>query len=164
LSRQVEKRLSALPGVKSVGATNFLPLSGFWGTTSFLLRGQAPPKEGQAPEADNRVSLPAISHDGLPVAARAQLYRCGPRRWTASGDDQPDHGKAVFRDKDPVGEELNLGSSDKPDWWQIVGVTGDVKAFGQDQPTHADIYRPFDQLPFPLVAFTCVQKPILPRW
>jgi ABC-type antimicrobial peptide transport system permease subunit len=29
-----------------------------------------------------------------------------------------------------------------------------VKAFGQDQPTHSDIYRPFDQLPFPLVAFT----------
>jgi putative ABC transport system permease protein len=62
--------------------------------------------------------------------------------------------KQFFRDKDPVGEELNLGSSDKADWWQIVGVTGDVKAFGQDQPTHADIYRPFAQLPFPLVAFT----------
>jgi putative ABC transport system permease protein len=29
-----------------------------------------------------------------------------------------------------------------------------VKAFGQDQPTHADIYRPFDQYPFPIIAFT----------
>jgi len=29
-----------------------------------------------------------------------------------------------------------------------------VKAFGQDQPTHADIYRPFEQVPFPLIAFT----------
>jgi putative ABC transport system permease protein len=59
-----------------------------------------------------------------------------------------------FKGKDPVGEELNLGSADKPDWWRIVGVAGDVKAFGQDQPTHADIFRPFDQQPFPIVAFT----------
>jgi putative ABC transport system permease protein len=35
-----------------------------------------------------------------------------------------------------------------------VGVVGDVKAFGQDQPTHADIYHPFDQQPYPLIAFT----------
>jgi len=59
-----------------------------------------------------------------------------------------------FKGRDPMGEALNLDTPEKPEWWQIVGVTGDVKAFGQDQPTHADIYRPFDQVPFPLVAFT----------
>jgi putative ABC transport system permease protein len=62
--------------------------------------------------------------------------------------------RQFFKGKDPLGEVLNLGTPEKPDLWQIVGVTGDVKAFGQDQPTHADIYRPFDQIPFPLVAFT----------
>jgi putative ABC transport system permease protein len=62
--------------------------------------------------------------------------------------------KHFFKDKDPIGEELNMGSPDKPDWWQIVGVVGDVKSFGQDQPTHDDIYRPFAQQPFPIVAFT----------
>ena len=64
-----------------------------------------------------------------------------------------------FKGRDPIGEELNLnppapGVPDKPDWWRIVGVVGDVKAFGQDQPTHADIYHPFDQQPYPLIAFT----------
>ena len=53
--------------------------------------------------------------------------------------------RQYFKDKDPIGEELNLGTVDKPDWWRIVGISGDVKSFGQDQPTHADIYRPFDQ-------------------
>jgi putative ABC transport system permease protein len=61
--------------------------------------------------------------------------------------------KRYFQDRDPVGEELNLGTPQKPDWWRIVGVTGDVKAFGQDQPTHGDIYRPFNQQPFPIIAF-----------
>jgi ABC-type antimicrobial peptide transport system permease subunit len=36
----------------------------------------------------------------------------------------------------------------------LIPTLGDVKAFGQDQPTHADIYRPFDQYLFPLIAFT----------
>jgi putative ABC transport system permease protein len=151
----VERRLSALPGVKSVGSINYLPLSGFWGTTSFLLRGQGAPKEGQAPEADNRMITPGyLGTMGLPLLRG--------RSFTDADRDGGLHvalinqtlAKQFFKGKDPIGEELNLGSADKPDWWQIVGLTGDVKAFGQDQPTHADIYRPFAQLPFPLIAFT----------
>lgn len=62
--------------------------------------------------------------------------------------------KQCFKNRDPIGENLNLGTVSQPDWWLIVGVTGDVKSFGQDQATHAAIYRPYDQEPFPLVAFT----------
>jgi len=151
----VEKRLSALPGVKSAGTINFLPLSGFWGTSSFLLRGQVPPKNGQAPEADNRIVTPGyLPTMGIPLLrgrAFTNADRAGAVQVAMINQTMA---KQFFAGKDPVGEQLNLGSADKPDWWQIVGVTGDVKAFGQDQPTHVDIYRPFAQLPFPLVAFT----------
>jgi putative ABC transport system permease protein len=152
---EVEKRLSALPGVRSAGTINFLPLSGFWGTSSFLLRGQALPKNGQAPEADNRIvtpgylqtmDIPLLRGRAFTNADRSDAVQVAMINRTMA--------RQFFAGKDPIGQELNLGSADKPDWWQIVGVTGDVKAFGQDQPTHADIYRPFDQLPFPLVAFT----------
>jgi putative ABC transport system permease protein len=152
---QVEKRMNALPGVKSAGVINFLPLSGFWGTTSFLLRGQAAPKQDQAPEADNRIITPGYLRTmGIPLL-RGRNFTDADR----DGSVQvvminQTMAKLYFKGSEPVGEELNLGTADKPDWWQIVGVTGDVKAFGQDQPTHADIYRPFDQLPFPLIAFT----------
>jgi putative ABC transport system permease protein len=152
---QVEKRLNALPGVKSAGATNFLPLSGFWGSTNFLLPGQAPPKQDQAPEADNRRITPGyLVTMGIPLL-RGRNFTDADR---AGGLQVAMINKTMatlyFKGKDPVGEELNLGAADKPDWWQIVGVTGDVKAFGQDQPTHADIYLPFNQAPFPLIAFT----------
>jgi predicted permease len=152
---QVETRLNALPGVKSAGATNYLPLSGFWGTSSFLLRGQAPLKEGQAPEADNRLITPGYLRTmGLPLLRGRNFTDADREGGLHVAMINQTMAKRFFGGKDPVGEELNLGSWDKPDWWEIVGVTGDVKAFGQDQPTHADIYRPFDQLPFPLVAFT----------
>ncbi len=62
--------------------------------------------------------------------------------------------RQYFKNRNPVGEELNLGAGDKPDWWRIVGVIGDVKGFGQDQRIHAEIYRPFDQQPYPVIAFT----------
>src|ERR1700722_17261359 len=36
----------------------------------------------------------------------------------------------VFGSRDPIGERLNLGDSKKPDLWEIVGVVGDIHAFG----------------------------------
>jgi predicted permease len=151
----VVNRMNALPGVKKAAATNYLPLSGFWGPTNFLLRGQAQPKEGEGPEADNRVITPGYLRTmGIPLLrgrAFTEEDRAGGAQVAMINQT---FAKQYFRDRDPVGEELNLGDAGKPDWWRIVGVTGDVKAFGQDQPTHADIYRPFDQHPYPIVAFT----------
>jgi putative ABC transport system permease protein len=147
--------MNALPSVKSAAATNFLPLSGFWGTTSFLLRGQSLPKEGEAPQADNRVITPTYLRTMRIPLLRGRAFTDADR---ADGAQvaliNETLAKRYFQDRNPVGEELNLGTVQKPDWWRIVGVTGDVKAFGQDQPTHGDIYRPFDQQPFPLIAFT----------
>jgi predicted permease len=152
---QVEKRLNALPGVRSAGAINFLPLSGFWGRTSFMLRGQAPVKQGQAPEADNRIVTPGyLQTMELPLLHGRNFSDADGAGGQQVAMINQTMAREYFNSKDPVGEELNLGTADKPDWWQIVGVTGDVKAFGQDQLTHADIYRPFAQLPFPLIAFT----------
>lgn len=152
---QVAKKLSTVPGVKSAAATNFLPLSGFWGTANFLIRGEAPPATGEGPEADNRIitpeylqtmNIPLLRGRNFTEADRAGGLQVAMINQTLA--------KQYFKDRDPVGEELNLGSADKPDWWRVIGVTGDVKSFGQDQLTHADIYRPFDQRPFPLIAFT----------
>ncbi|MGA9718708.1 MAG: ABC transporter permease [Acidobacteriaceae bacterium] len=152
---ELTRRLTMLPGVKSAGATDFLPLSGFWGTSSFLLRGQTPPKQSQEPEADDRAITPEYLRTmGIPLL-RGRNFTADDR----SGSQQVAMVNQTFanhflKGKDPIGAELNLGSADKPDWWRIVGVVGDVKAFGQDQPTHDDIYRPFDQQPIPIVAFT----------
>ncbi len=155
LIAEVVRRMNALPGVKSAAATNFLPLTGFWGTTGFLLPGQAQPKNGQLPEADSRTMTSGYLHTmGIPLL-RGRAFTDADRAGSAQvAIVNQTFARHYFKTEDPVGQRLNLGTGDKPDWWQIVGVVGDVKAFGQDQPTHDDIYRPFDQAPFPIIAFT----------
>ena len=148
-------RIGALPGVKSAAVTNFLPLSGFWGTTPFLLAGEAPPKEGQAPEADNRIITSGyLQTMGIPLL-RGRGFEEGDRAGSLQvAMINEKFATDYFAGRNPIGENVNLGTAAAPDWWRIVGVVGDVRAFGQDQPTHAGIYRPFAQIPFPLVAFT----------
>jgi hypothetical protein len=145
-------RLAALPGVTSAAATNFLPLCGFWGTTPFLLPGQTLPT---SVEADNRLATPGYLHTmGIPLL-RGRNFSAADRADTLHvAMVNQTFMRKYLAGRDPIGTNLNLGSADSPDWWRIVGVVADVRAFGQDQPAHADIYRPFAQDPFPLIAFT----------
>ena len=149
------RAMNAVPGVQSAAATNFLPLSGFWGTTNFLLRGQVPPKEGEGPEADNRLMTPGYLATMKIPLLHGRAFTTADRQ----GSEQvalinQTMATQYFKGREPVGEELNLGTPAQPDWWRIVGVIGGVKSFGQDQPTHDEIFRPFAEDPFPLIAFT----------
>lgn len=151
----VLRKINALPGVKSAAATNFLPLSGFWGTSNILIRGEQPPKNGQAPQADHRIMTPGYLETMKIPLLRGRSFTEEDRAGNAQvAMINQTLAKLYFHGRDPIGKELNLGTPEQPSWWRIIGITGDVKAFGQDQPTHADIYQPFSQQPFPIIAFT----------
>jgi predicted permease len=149
------ERIKTLPGVQSCAVINFLPLGGFWGTVNFLVEGRPVPKPADEPEADNRIVTP-----GYFKTMAIPLVR--GRDFTETDSKNAPHVAVINRmlaarywpNSNPVGKRLNLGTPGKPDWWQIVGVMGDVKTFGLEKATHLAIYRPFAQTPFPLIAFT----------
>jgi putative ABC transport system permease protein len=62
--------------------------------------------------------------------------------------------RRYFGGQDPLGKVLELGDAAHAERWRIVGLVADVKAFGPEQISHADIYRPVAQVYFPLLAFT----------
>jgi predicted permease len=149
----VIQRLKSLPGVESVGATNYLPLSGFWGTTTAYAEGQPLPKPGDELEVDSRVATPDYF---ATMGIRVVRGRAFTERDSA---DAPrvvivSQGLAerLWPGADPIGRRVSL-SATKPEWREVVGVTTDVKAFGQEEETHLDLFRPFAQAPFSLVAF-----------
>ncbi len=150
----VLSRLQSQPGVQSAAATNFLPLTGFWGTQAFLIEGHALPKAGVRPSADNRLITPEYFSTMEISLLRGREFadsdRMGSEKVVIINSALAER---YLSGKDPVGKALDLGSSEHPDRWRIVGVVSDVKAFGPDQPVHADLYRPLGQVPFPLLAF-----------
>jgi len=150
----VVSRLQGLPGVQSVAATNFLPLTGFWNTTDFLIEGRALPKAGVKPSADDRLITPGyFATMGMTLLRGrgfADTDRSGSEKVAVINSTLAER---YFSGQDPIGKALNLGSPEHPDQWRIVGLVSDVKAFGPDQPVHPDLYRPLSQLSFPLLAF-----------
>ena len=152
--QDVVRRIETLPGVQSAGAINFLPLTGFWGTSTFTIEGQPTPAPGEEPEADNRVVT-----DKYFRTMRMRLLK--GREFTEHDSQKAPHvailnetaSRRFFPNEDPIGKRINLGDASTPNWTEIVGVVNDVKAFGLEEEIHADLYRPFGQAPFPLIAF-----------
>jgi predicted permease len=149
------QRIEALPGVQAVSATNFLPLTGFWGTVSFMVEGEPLPNPGDEPEADNRTATPNYFRTmGIRLLEGREFSeqdREGTPKVLLVNETLA---RKLGSDASPVGKRLNLGDTKEPDWWEVVGVVSDVKSFGLEKETHADIFRPFAQVPFPIMAFT----------
>ncbi|MHB8412547.1 MAG: ADOP family duplicated permease [Candidatus Acidiferrales bacterium] len=153
--RDVLQRMKSLPSVQSAGAVSTLPLTGFWGETNFLVEGQVPPKVGETPDADNRFVTPGYFSTMRIPLLRGRSFTGADRDGTlrvAIVDETL--ARRYLGGKDPVGKRLNLGTPEKPEWWQVVGEVGNVKAFGFERPDLPTLYRPYAQLPVGLIAFT----------
>lgn len=150
----VLNRLNTLPGVQSAAATNFLPLTGFWGSTDFAVAGQVLQKDASKPNADNRLVSPGyFSTMGIALLggrAFTEQDRIGSEK-VAIVNATLAH--RYFGSENPIGKVLELGDPGHQDRWQIVGLVSDVRAFGPEEATHAELYRPLEQLPFPLLGF-----------
>jgi len=146
--------LKELPGVQSVAATNYLPLTGFWGTTDFVIQGRTPVNESQKPTADSRLVTPGyFSSMGIALLQGRDFMdsdRIGSEQ-VAIVNSTLAH--RYFGNEDPVGKFVELENDAPVKRWHVVGVVSDVRAFGPEEAAHADLYRPLAQVTFPLLGF-----------
>lgn len=149
------RRIESLPGVESVGATNFLPLTGFWGTATFTVEGRPLPNPGEEPEADNRTATPNYFRTmGMRLVEGREFTeqdRDGAKKVLIINETLA---RKLWAGESPIGKRVNWEDTNHPEWWEIVGVVKDVKSFGLEKETHSDVFRPFAQVPFPIMAFT----------
>ena len=145
--RAMIERLHVLPGVRSAGYVNRLPLAGGYSCDSFGLGDRPPPPEGQEPCAEERVATPAyFAAMGIPILAGR-----GP-----TDTDTPEAPPVVvinsamarqfWPDADPLGKTFAWGQA-APDaeWRTIVGIVGDVRHFGLGEPARPEVYTPASQ-------------------
>jgi putative ABC transport system permease protein len=145
--RQAFQRMQSLPGVRSVGAISFLPLTMQGRTTGIAVEGQPPPAPGQVPFADFRSVSP-----GYFATMGISLLQGHDFSW----DDAPQAlpvmivsqtmARNFWPQGDAVGKRIKLGgvNSGVP-WVTIVGIVSDVRQLELIGAPRPAIYLPASQ-------------------
>ena len=148
--REVLRRTSVLPGVNSAAVSwgNAVPLIGPHNTGTFTIE--------NTPAADTnlpRAQVSGVSPDYFHVL-RTPLVR--GRVFASSDDEQAPRvalidealAQRFFAGSDPLGRRIKQGpSASKALWLTIVGVVGNIKSDGFDQPDQPHLYLPILQSP-----------------
>ncbi len=152
---QLIDRLQAVPGIESTAVAPWLPLTSGW-YFSFQIVGDDEPAEGSRQGANLRM----INDDYFETLG-IQVHK-------GRVFEQTDHAESqsvvvvnqalvdrYFPNRDPIGEELELGygRSDSPEIQRrIVGVVSDVRHFGPAGPALPTVYASHRQIPFSAMA------------
>jgi putative ABC transport system permease protein len=151
----VVDRVSALPGVVSASAVNFLPLTGWTAFCDFDIAGRATPPSGEHFTGEYRVA------DWRYLRTMGIAIKKG-RDFTAA--DGPDSEGVVlisetlahryWPNQDPVGKQIKLvfpgtlrawDAETRQGWLTIVGIVGDVRDWSWSEPKVAQLYLPDTQ-------------------
>lgn len=146
--RQLNARLTSVPGVDSAVMAHDLPVSTANVTIDFMVVGRPPIRREEAPEAQYRLATPGYFHTlQIPI-------RWG-REFTPADLPQTQHvaivnqtAVAIFwHNENPIGSHIVLDSTDgtRPEY-EIVGVVGDVKQGSLSGPPTVDLYLAMSQI------------------
>lgn len=146
MTRRVVAGIAALPGVKSVGVTQDLPIGTGDDTTQFRVVGR--PYHGQHDE----VAIRGVNAAYF-ATLRTQLLH--GRYFIESEDETKPRvviineafARTYFPGENPVGRELIFNSDSPQPHMQIVGVINDIKEGQLDAEPRAAMYVPFYQRP-----------------
>jgi putative ABC transport system permease protein len=146
------EKIAAIPGVRSVAATNAGPLRDPQ-DRQFYVAGQTRPDPGKASSASfHAVSAGYFADVGIPIEAGRGIL-------PADRDGAPvaivnaAAARRFFPNQNPVGQSIVILGGARPGekdvLAQIVGVAGDILQFGLLSTPEPQIYVPFRQSPGP---------------
>ncbi len=138
--RQILERVRAVPGVVSAALVHGLPFSGNGSTGSFEVVGR-PAGDDEKPRARmNAVSAGYFETLGIPLL-RGRSFTPADR-----ADSPPvvivnrTLADRYWPGEDPIGRRLRIDDDPEPIEVEIVGVVGDTKQYGLDEPVTPYIY------------------------
>jgi putative ABC transport system permease protein len=149
---QLMPKLQTIPGVQAAGAVISLPLSGSSIVLTFAIAGRPPVPPSQQPAMQVRIATPDYFQTiGIPLK-RGRFFSDGDR-WGSPQVVLITEAAATqyFPNEDPLGKRITLGwgrGEDQPRaGGEVVGIIGDVKDAGLDEPDPPQIYLPYRQWP-----------------
>jgi predicted permease len=146
--RQVEARLSVLPGVVTVGAVSQIPLNGALASADYKVAGRPPIADDQLPTAQYRMATPALFQAmGIPLLAGRSFSEEDREGRALVAVVNQALARQSFPDKNPVGEHLLVeDTSEGFRSLEIVGVVGDVRHVSLEGPPQPHLYVPYYQV------------------
>jgi len=150
---QAIERMRSLPGVRSAGMVNFLPLYGGLGSnTGFKIIGRPEPPPGQGPGTDVRVVDAGYFQTlGIPLLRGrnfTELELKEPKRVILINEALA---RKHFPNEDPIGQRLDVAMFEKPTITEIIGVVGNVKYDSLIDDTPPAVYFPHPELAYPFM-------------
>lgn len=145
-ARNAVARMSQIPGVKYAAIANgqCVPLSGDGSLSQVRLEGETSPDGAQRMALASNVSPDYFATLGIPVLQGRPFTDAdqGDTRTILVDQAAADR---FWKTRDVLGKRIATGSADKPQWWTVVGVVGNVKSGGLDIPDSAHVYFPIFQ-------------------
>ena len=140
------EQLDGQPGVVSAAITNAVPLMGAVpGTTRFEIEGRVIDDPNLRPTTDVRVASDRYFDTiGIPLVSGRVFNRFDTQ------ESQPvalinSAMARYWQGTNPIGTRI---STNRKQWFTVVGIVGDVRQFGLAVPVVAQIYIPLSQSPF----------------
>ena len=148
---QVLERVEHLPGVVAAGYTTSVPLAWKGGTTGIYPEGLKDPIPGMAFDACHRqVSGNYLQTMKIPLRQGRYLTRQDNQQSLPVAVINETMARQYWPGQSALGRRFKLGdpNEDIP-WVEIVGIVGDVRQMGLDEPVKAEMYLPYQQVKQP---------------
>jgi predicted permease len=148
----IEQRLAAIPGVRHVGGTSHLPMSGMDSRSGIAIQGYEP-----APDTPTRSHWRAVTPGyfetiGMTIVRGRALTRTDDARAPLVVVVNETFARRYFPTAAALGGRVRLGGTEE--WRDIVGIVRDVRHWGLSAPVNPEMYMPYDQFPLGNVVFT----------
>jgi putative ABC transport system permease protein len=147
---RIVDNVRAIPGVQSAAAATRVPMWG--GSIDFgvNVQGRAGGRTNQKLGHARLVTPQFIETLRIPLKRGRVLNEADMRAgapWVLVVNET--FARQVFGDEDPIGQRVSGWTKDSmPEWREIVGIVGDVRAFGQETDIPPEMYIPMTQAPF----------------
>lgn len=140
---QLFDRVSSLPGVQAVGATNLLPIQQTGTNGEITIEGHAPDPSGHGPLVEYRIATPDYFRAlGIPLVAGREFTSQDQQNTEPVLIVNQTFARRLLPDEDPIGKRiLNFG----PNGAKIIGVVGDVKQSGLTNSIRPELFMPYTQ-------------------
>ncbi|MGC2816151.1 MAG: ABC transporter permease [Candidatus Acidiferrum sp.] len=144
--RELLTRLNSLPGVQAAMVSD-IPLGGNYVGHRFVIDGRPPVAVGGEPMVQTLSVMGSYFHVmQIPLRAGRDFTPWDRERQPLVAIVNEEMVREFFPHENPIGMRIRwAGDTDPPQWMSVIGVVGDVKHSGLNQPTDPAVYTPFSQ-------------------